>query len=206
MKQQRFLCSLVVLLFAICLSETALAQTPAQFGSGDIATLYALDPITSHLSLNDGKPGTVVEGSLAYNRDSQLSFNTYERDSFRVGIQGGEVGAIVDLGSDDDLQTRYGYKETVGNVQGFTSIHLEAGSAVILKDYRTKQFQPLREYEELGRDVRGQDVRGSNSAAVVVGHTYLVRITQDRKVSSYVKLKVLAFVPGQYVTIRWARL
>ena len=201
MKQQRFLCSLVVLLFAICLSETALAQTSAQFGSGDIATLYALDPITSHLSLNDGKPGTVVEGSLAYNRDSQLSFNTYERDSFRVGIQGGEVGAIVDLGSDDDLQTRYGYKETVGNVQGFTSIHLEAGSAVILKDYRTKQFQPLREYEELGPDVRGSD-----AAPVVIGHTYLLRITRDHKVNFYVKLKVLAFVPGQYVTIRWAHL
>ena len=201
MKHQQFLCCLVALLFGICLSQAVLAQASAQIESGEIVTLYALDPITSHLSLNDGKPGTAVQGSLAYNRDSQLSFDTYERDSFRVGIQGGEVGAIADLGSADDLRTRYGFEETVGNIQGFTSIHIEAGAAVILKDYRTKQFQPLREFEELRRDVRGND-----AAAVVVGHTYLVRITRDRKVNSYVKLKVLAFVPGQYVTIRWARL
>ena len=200
MKQQRFFCSLVVLLFAICLSEVALAQASAQIANGDIATLYALDPITSHLSLNDGKGGIVVQDNLAYNRDSQLSFDTYVRDSFKVGIQGGEVGAIVDLGSADDLRTRYGYEEGVGNIQGFTSIHLEAARAVILKSYRTKQFQPLREFEELGQDVCGSE------AAVVIGHTYLVRITRDHKVNSYVKLKVLAFVPGQYVTIRWARL
>jgi hypothetical protein len=201
MKHQQFFCSLVVLLFAIVLSEAALAQESAQNVGGEIATLYALDPVTSHLSLNDGKPGAVVQGSLLYNRDSQLSFDTYEKDSFRVGIQGGEVGVIVDLGSADDLRSRYGYVETVGNVQGFTSIHLEAGRAVIVKDYRTKQFQPLREFEDLGRERLGTD-----KAPVVVGHTYLVRITRDRTVNSYAKLKVLAFVPGQYVTIRWARL
>jgi len=201
MKQQRFFCSLVVLLFAICLSDAALAQPSAQIGSSDIVTLYALDPITCNLSLHDGKGGTVVQDNLAYNRDSQISFDTYVRDSFKVGIQGGEVGAIVDLGSADDLRTRYGYEETVGNIQGFTSIHLEAGRAVILKSYRTKEFQPLREFEELG-----QDVRGSDAAAVVIGHTYLVRITQDHKVNFYVKLKVLAFVPGQFVTFRWTRL
>jgi hypothetical protein len=201
MKLQQFFYSLMVLVFAIFFSEAVLAQEPAQIAGGEIATLYALDPITSHLSLNDGKPGAVVQDSLLYNRDSQLSFDTYERNSFRVGIQGGEVGAIIDLGSADDLRIRYGYEETVGNVQGFTSIHLEAGSAVIVKDYRTKQFQPLREFEDLGLDLRGRDV-----AAVVVGHTYLVRITKGRKVNSFAKLKVLAFVPGQYVTIRWARL
>ena len=197
MKQQQFFCSLVALLFVILFSGIALAQN----SSGEIATLYALDPLTSHLSLNDGKPGATVQGNLTYNRDSQLSFDTYRRDSFQVGIQGGEVGTIVDLGSADDLRIRYGYDETVGNVQGFTSIHLESGTAVILKDYRKKQFQPLREFEELGRNVSGSD-----AAPVVVGHTYLVRITQDRTVTSYTKLKVLAFVPGQYVTIRWARL
>ncbi len=202
MKHQQFFCCLVALLLAIGLSQAALAQESAANGDGEIATLYALDPLTSHLSLNDGKPGSVVQGYLLYNRDGQLSFDTYERDSFRVGIQGGEVGVIVDLGSADDLRSRYGYVETVGKVQGFTSIHLEDGRAVIVKDYRTKQFQPLREFDELGRDRR----LGSDKAPVVVGHTYLVRITQDRKVNAYAKLKVLAFVPGQYVTIRWARL
>jgi hypothetical protein len=99
MKRQQFFCCLVALLFAIGLSQAALAQESPENGGGEIATLYALDPLTSHLSLNDGKPGSVVQGNLLYNRDSQLSFDTYERDNFRVGIQGGEVGAIVDLGS-----------------------------------------------------------------------------------------------------------
>jgi len=201
MKHQQFFCCLVALLFAISLSQAALAQESPENGGGEIATLYALDPLTSHLSLNDGKPGSVVQGNLLYNRDSQLSFDTYERDNFRVGIQGGEVGAIVDLGSADDLRSRYGYTETVGNGQGFTSIHFQDGRAVIIKDHRTKQFQPLREFNELG-----QDRLPSDKAPVVVGHTYLVRITLNRKISAYAKLKVLAFVPGQYVTIRWARL
>src|SRR5262245_11063799 len=125
MKNQQFFCLAMALLFATCISEAALAQESPQSGSGEIATLYALDPITSHLSLNDGQTCTVVQSNLAYNRDSQLSFDTYERNSFRVGIQGGEVGSIVDLGSADELRSRYGYEETVGNVQGFTSIHFE---------------------------------------------------------------------------------
>jgi len=200
MKLQQFLRALAALLLAIGLSPPAFAQQSID-GSGEIVTLYALDALTSHLSLNDGKPGSVIQGNLLFNRDSQLSFDTYTRDSFTVGIQGGEDGVIVDLGSADELRSRYGYSETVGNVQGFTSIHLEDGRAVIVKDYRTKQFQPLREFDELGRDRPGGD-----KAPVVVGHTYLVRIKADGKVKLNAKLKVLAFVPGQYVTIRWARL
>jgi hypothetical protein len=201
MKHQQFLCALAALLLAIGLSPSAFAQEPTQDGGGEITTLYALDALTSHLSLNDGKGGAVIQGSLLFNRDSQLSFDTYTKDSFRVGIQGGEQGGIVDLGSADQLRSRYGYSETVGNVQGFTSIHLEDGRALILKDYRTKTFQPLREFDELGRDRVGGD-----TAPVVVGHTYLVRIKEDGKVKINAKLKVLAFVPGQYVTIRWSRL
>ena len=200
MKQQQ-LSSLLALLFVICLAEAALAQTSTEIGTGEIATLYAQDPITSHLSLNDGKPGAVIQGSLLFNRDSQLSFDTYTKDSFRVGIQGGEQGGIVDLGSADELRSRYGYSETVGNVQGFTSIHLEDGRAMIVKDYRTKTFQVLREFDKLGRDRVGGD-----TAPVVVGHTYLVHIKENGKVKINAKLKVLAFVPGQYVTIRWSRL
>jgi hypothetical protein len=201
MKHQQFLCALIALLLAIGLSPSAIAQESTQDGGGEITTLYALDALTSHLSLNDGKPGAVIQGSLLFNRDSQLSFDTYTKDSFRVGIQGGEQGGIVDLGSADELRSRYGYSETVGNVQGFTSIHLEDGRAMIVKDYRTKTFQPLREFDELGRDRVGGD-----TAPVVVGHTYLVRIKENGKVKLNAKLKVLAFVPGQYVTIRWSRL
>ena len=186
------------------LSQGIEAADLAQGDEGTIATLYALDATTSHLSLNDGMPGAVVQDHLTFNRDSQLSFDTYSKDSFRVGIQGGEVGAIVDLGDDDALKARYGYKETVGNVQGFTSIHMEGGTAVVVKDYNARQFQPLKEFAELDR--KRPD---ANTARVIVGHMYLVRISRrERRDSTHLhaKLKVLAYVPGQYVTIRWSRL
>jgi hypothetical protein len=193
--------SLAFVLATMVSSGLSVASDSVEKSIGGIATLYALDAATSHLSLNDGMPGTVVQGHLSFNRDSQLSFDTYVKDGFRVGIQGGEDGAIVDLGDDRALKARYGYAETVGNAQGFASIHLEGGRAVIVKDYRTRAFQPLAEFDELGRERENGD-----TAAVALGHIYLVRITAASGDKMHAKLKVLAFVPGQYVTVRWARL
>ena len=109
--------------------------------------------------------------------------------------------AVCDIGDDAALKARYGYSETVGNVQGFASIHLESGQAVIVKNYQTKQFQPLKEFSELARERPDR-----NKAQVGIGHMYLIHIWNRRASSYYVKLKVLAYVPGQYVTIRWSRL
>ncbi|MBK6316377.1 MAG: hypothetical protein IPF53_19335 [Blastocatellia bacterium] len=194
-------CILSVAVAASGLCRPVLAQESVVLDEGRIVTLYVLDAMTSHLSFNDGKPGAIVQGHLTYNRDSQLSFGTYAEDSFTVGIQGGEDGAIVDIGDDAALKARYGYSETVGNVQGFASIHLESGQAVIVKNYQTKQFQPLKEFSELARERPDR-----NKAQVGIGHMYLIHIWNRRASSYYVKLKVLAYVPGQYVTIRWSRL
>ena len=199
MRPAMLMLTLVVVATAICQRIEAADVAPQ--GEGTIATLYALDATTSHLSLADGMPGAVVQDHLTFNRDSQLSFDTYAKDCFRVGIQGGDIGAIVDLGDDDALKARYGYKETVGNVQGFTSIHIDGGIAVVVKDYNLRQFQPLREFAELDRKRPDAD-----TARVIVGHMYLVRITRDDATKLYAKLKVLAYVPGQYVTSRWSRL
>jgi hypothetical protein len=200
----RLFIAIVFLLAAVGATGPAVAAESAEcaeLAPGGVATLYALDSETSHMSLNDGRSGTVVQGHLTYNRDSQLSFDTYAKNGFQVGIQGGEEGAIVDLGDDTALKGRYGYTETVGNAQGFTSIHLESGRAVIVKDYKARTFQPLVEFGELEREREDGD-----SAAVVLGHMYLIRISGEDAATLYAKVKVLSYVPGEYVTIRWSRL
>jgi hypothetical protein len=187
-----------VLLLALA-TTPALAQSAAvDFPpSGGVATLYARDAQLATLSLLDGKSGMVVRDDVVYNRDTHLAFDIYEKDSLRVGVQGLQQGTIVDLGSAEELEARYGYEETVGKSQGFASIHREAGRLVVLKDYRARQFQALREERLLTRE------SGSESAAVVVGHIYVVRVIERGAEIVCAKLRVLAFTPGQSVTIRW---
>ncbi|MBZ5553162.1 MAG: hypothetical protein LAO21_10615 [Acidobacteriia bacterium] len=169
--------------------------------TGGIVTLYALDPLMSTLSFNDGMPGYVVRENLTYNRDSNLAFDIYSKDSFTVAIQGGQKGMMIDLGTADELRTRYGYIETVGNPQGFSSIHLEGGAAFIIKDHKTRTFQPLKEFGAL---LKG--TKWDSSAPIALGHIYLARIFDDHDLEIVVKLKVLTYLPGQAVTIRWERL
>jgi hypothetical protein len=184
-------------------SATALPQTPhVEFPpGGGIVTLYAYDAQFATLSFLDGKSGMVMKDHAIYNRDSHLAFEIYDKDSLRVGIQGRQSGTIVDLGSADDLEARYSYGETVGKSQGFASIHRESGKLVILKDRRKGEFQPLKEAALLlGK------AEGGASAPVVLGHIYLVRIADREAEIVTAKLRVLAFTPGQSVTILWERL
>jgi hypothetical protein len=192
-----------ITLFLIVSAASALAQTAAvEFPpAGGMVTLYAQDAQLATLSLLDGKSGMVVRDNVVYNRDSHLAFNIYTKDSIRVGIQGGQRGSIVDLGSADELQSRYGYGETVGKSQGFASIHREAGKFLVLKDYQTREFQPLVEGALLTRDVAGAEF-----APVVVGHIYLIRIVEKEAEVVCAKARVLSFTQGQSVTIRWERL
>lgn len=193
-----FLSLAMIILIPVCSVTPVFPQDGSRDASGAITTLYALDPITASLSLRDGKPGTVFQDYVAKNRDSQISFHVYTKDSFRVGIQGRDRGVIVDLGSDEELRTRYGFADTVGSGQGFASIHIGQGRGLIGKDYQSGQFQPLKEFDELGLAREDADV-----ARVVLGHTYLVRIDSGRNEPLYAKLKVVAYLPGESVTIRW---
>ena len=197
--------TLLCIAITLVIQSTSVSAVFSQDGSRDTAgtltTMYALDPITASLSLRDGKPGKVFQDHVAKNRDSQITFHIYAKDGFRVGIQGGERGVIIDLGSDAELRSRYGFADTVGSGQGFASIHLNQGRALIGKDYETGQFQPLKEFDELGRAPED-----ANVAQVLLGHIYLVRIDSAGKEPLYAKLKVVSFIPGESVTIRWVRL
>ena len=137
-----------------------------------------------------------------YNQRSELDFNAYNTNSFSTGIEGAEIGVILDLGTGEELKRRYGYEETVGGGEGFTSIHRKDRTVYIIRDrpYQGK-FQPMTESAQLFRG-------GATNAHVPIqhGHFYLLRLTDqlEPKFERIVKMIVLAFQPDQWVTIRWA--
>jgi len=168
--------------------------------AGNISTLYALDPLLQSLCFAGGKPGHVVQDYEVRNSCSDLDFGNYHANSFSTGIEGGRLGVIVDLGDSVTLAREYHYQETVGGGQDFASLRLQSGKIVVLKDFKNHEVQELAETNVLfGKG-------GSNaSAAVKLGHLYLLRITDrfDAKFERLVKFMVVTFTPEQAVTIRW---
>jgi hypothetical protein len=168
--------------------------------TGGVVTLYALDPLARTFCFADGRDGHVFHNNEVMNRCSDIDFNNYNAGSFTVGIEGGRVGRIIDLGNGAELRQRYGYEETVGNGQGFASLRVEDGRVVILRDRRPQAVQELRESALLF-----QEGASGASAPIRLGNIYLVRITDrhDRTFQRIVKLMVIAYTPNESVTIRW---
>ena len=167
----------------------------------NIVTLYALDPLASSFSFGDEKYGEIISNWSVYNRDSEIDFNNYKNGSFSVGIQGGQVGTIINLGSSTDLQTKYKYEETVGNGQGYASIHRKNNTLLILKGASYNHtFQRMEESDELFREGRS-----TASASINLGHLYVLRITGYSQpiFERIVKMLVIAYKPNESVTIRW---
>jgi hypothetical protein len=170
---------------------------------GGVITLYALDPLAQSFCFRDASAGLVFSQHEVRNRCSDINFSSYYAEHFAVGIEGRRLGAIIDLGTSDDLKKEYGYEETVGGGQGFASVHLEDGKLVVVKDRRTQEMQDLKEATQLF----AQATSAAN-APVKVGHVYLARITDsdDRNFQVLVKLLVIGYVPGEAVTFRWQAL
>jgi len=168
--------------------------------TSNISTLYANDPIAHSLCFTDGKEGGVFQNGEPRNRCSHIEFDAYKVGNLSVGIQGGEVGRIVDLGTDDELSKQYGYQQTVGGGQGFASIEFRDGKLLIVKDRRAGTRQELTEETRLF-----EASRGMSSAEAKAGHIYLARITDshNRDFQILVKLLVLTARPGESVTFRW---
>lgn len=167
----------------------------------NIVTLYALDPLARTFCFGNGKFGQIISNFSVYNNRSDIDFNNYNNGSFSVGIEGSEVGTIIDLGSSEDLQKKYKYQETAGNGQGFASIHRKNKTILILKDKPYNHtFQPMEESKELFRE--GRSVA---SASVNLGHFYILRITDYTQAAfeRIVKMLVIAYQPNEWVTIRW---
>jgi len=173
-----------------------------QLESG-VSTLYARDPLSRTLCFRDGQGGSIIQKNELRNRCSDLDFNNYHAGSFSIGIEGGRLGAIVDLGTPDGLKRRYGYAETVGGGQGYASLHVEDGRIVILKNRKPQVFQELKESASLF-----EPGTSSANAPVRPGHIYLLRLTDrhDPAFQLFVKMIVVALNPDESVTVRWQRL
>ena len=165
---------------------------------GGIFTMYSLDPLARTLCFSDGKEGMALSGTTWVNRCSDLSF---AGSNLVTGIENDRLGAIVDLGTADELSSQHGFEDAQGGATGFASIHLQGGKVMILKqDFGKQEFQPLREGSKLSSEL------GSSVAAPIkLGHIYVVRTTgkKDNSSQQFVKLMVIAFRPEESVTLRW---
>ena len=168
---------------------------------GGISTMYSLDPLARTLCLSDGKEGMAFSSTTCVNRCSDLSF---AGGNLVSGLEADRLAAIVDLGTPDQLSSSNGFEDAQGGGTGFASIHLQGDKIMILKqDFGKQEFQPLREGSKLFTEL------GSNVAVPIkLGHIYLVRITgkKDNSNQQFVKLMVIAFRPGEAVTVRWESL
>ena len=204
---KRFLFIVMVLLLGFSSQQVLRAQAPTAPDEkratqprkrGGIFTMYAIDPLARTLCFGDGKEGMTFANTTWRNRCSDLSF---AGTNFIAGVEVDRLGSIVDLGTADELKSRYGFEDAQGGGTGFASIHLQGEKVMILKqDIRQQEFQSLQEASKLFTEV------GSSVAAPVkLGHIYLVRTT-DKKDSSnqqIVKLMVIAYRPEESVTLRW---
>lgn len=167
----------------------------------DIKTLYARDPLAQMFCFTDGEYGSVLQEGEVRNRCSHISFGSYKEGNFTVGVQGGQRGVIVDLGTPQELQRKYGYEETVSRGQGFASIRVHDGKVLIAQNRQAKTSQELKEAAALYQ----LSPSSSSSAFVKLGHIYIMRLTDsnDKDFDLIVKLIVIAHTPDETVTIRW---
>lgn len=178
--------------------------TPERRARGGIDTLYWFDPLARALCLQDGRPGLMFRDNRVANRCSDLSLTTAGGGSLVTGIEAQRVGAIVDLGTADELRERYGFEDAPAGGEGFASLRVHEGKLVILKeDGPPEKSQPLREAPALF-----SAAKPSANAPVKLGHIYLLRIedAKDRSFQLLVKLIVIEYRPNESVTVRWERL
>lgn len=188
--------------FALTCS-TLIAQTresPNEIKTG-IITLYARDPLAQSFCFRDGTYGAVFQESEVRNRCSDINFNGYRADSLSIGVEGARQGVIIDLGTPDELQKRYGYAETVGGGQAFASLRVKDRKIHVLLDRRAHTSQEVSDTNLLFQKPSSD----TKSMPAKLGQIYLVRLT-DRNEKDFellVKLLVIAHVPNEFVTVRW---
>jgi hypothetical protein len=206
MKKDLFRNCVLSLAFLMLAATGALTQTSTITEVktiGGIATLYALDPLAHTFSFGDGREGGVFYQNEIRNRASDIDFGNYNDGAFSVGVEGGRIGVIIDLGTPEELKRRYGYGETVGNGQGFASLRAAGGKIFIFKDRQERQTHSEQELNEAAPLFAGG--KSSASAPVKLGHIYLVRLTDtyDKTFERIVKLVVISYAPGESATFRW---
>jgi hypothetical protein len=205
-----FLFIVLVVVIGFTSQQVMRAQTPSTPDEkraaqpkkrGGIFTMYSIDPLARTLCFSDGKEGMVFTNTTWVNRCSDLGF---AGSNLVAGIEGDRLGAIVDLGTADELKSRNDFEDAQGGGTGFASIHLQGDKVMVLKqDLGKQEFQPLQEASKLVTEA------GSAVAAPIkLGHIYLVRTAdkKDKSTVQLVKLMVIAHRPDESVTLRWESL
>jgi hypothetical protein len=168
-----------------------------------IFTMYALDPLARTLCFSDGKEGMAFMNNQWENRCSDLSYTLAGNGSFVSGIEQNRIAAIVDLGTANDLRSRYNFEDADNGGVGFASLRLDGGKIMVLQEDNSKTkpiWQPLEEGPKLFTEVRS-----SASVQIKLGHIYLLRIadSKEKNFQQIVKLMVIAYRPDEAVTLRW---
>jgi hypothetical protein len=168
-------------------------------------TLYQRHFGQNSVSLATGEFGTLLQGLQVFNVDSELGFGALNGNQLTAGVQGSQVGALLDLGSTAELAAGYGYSETVGGGQGFASLHFEQGQLQILEDYASQTHQPFPRGQAFF-DAPAPDF--SQPVTPEADHLYLVRVLDklDPSFERLAKLYVVEHVPSERITIVWQTL
>lgn len=184
MKTALLACSLLGLtalaLLPVSAQKGATATPESDADAGAVTTLYVHDPLLCSLDLRRGAAGLIVQQGEVRNKDSHLCLGYYP-DCLTVGIQGGETGAIVDLGTFAEIGTSSGMRLTGNGGNVFVAIGADLVRA------RTAQLE----------------LASLAHAPIHAGHVYLARIGTERTSELLAKILVLEFRPGESVTFRW---
>ncbi len=198
------------LFFPVCLLLCSSGWTDAQIvfqkgasAPGGLTTLYQLDPVSQSFNFTENYAGNVMKDHRVLVSGAEMDFGVYHADSFSVAVTNGATGRIVDLGTPKTLKEKYGYPETVGEGQGFASIHRQGTSFLVRQRHDSddhSEYQELAEGAQLLTNLRALDF-----APVILGHIYLLHVvqTQGPPANIFVKLMVVAYQPDQSVTVRW---
>lgn len=168
---------------------------------GGLSHMFLHDPERLSLSLITGEPGGILENYGSFNRDSHIRYYSLEGQDFQVGVQGGQDGAILDLGSVEDMMAAYDYRETVGGGTGYASLRWDEGELWITgPEGDPDALQRVDGQEQLYNEERDAD-----RAEIQLGHVYVVRIWDRREPDFQIvsKFKVVDHVPGVRTSLRW---
>lgn len=175
---------------AACVNDAYLPREPeSNYLDPTLAMLYAKDPLRNSYDFDRADYGRVIQDDSIKNRGSHITYGTYASEGFSVGVQGGEPGSILDLGTDAELAQRIGVQETVGGGEGFAGLTLEGETFNDPTAAELFTMQPAI----------------AASATVSAGHVYVLRIVRKPEKEIRAKILVVAHVPGDSVVFEWIR-
>jgi hypothetical protein len=131
---------------------------------------------------------------------SDMGFASVAGGGLVIGTDANRVGAIIDLGTAEELRARYGFDNDANPGVGFATLRLHGDKLALFvqkEDRPQEKVEFLKEAQTLAQS--------GPVAAISVGHIYVVRIgdSKDGRTQMMVKAMVLAYTPNETVTIRW---